>query len=142
MGALLAVAFGRWLFDAAQSMPGGECAAAGDAGRRFLGAGSPGPNAPLAAAFVQGLRESGFSEGSNVAVEYRWGESQSARLPELAADLVRRKVAVIAATGGESTVRAAMAVTSTIPIVFQSGGDPVGGASCQAWPGRPATSRA
>jgi putative ABC transport system substrate-binding protein len=91
----------------------------------FLGAGSAGPNAPLAAAFVQGLRESGFPEGSNVTVEYRWGESQSARLPELAADLARRKVAVIAATGGESAVRAVMAVTSTIPIVFEIGGDPV-----------------
>jgi putative ABC transport system substrate-binding protein len=93
----------------------------------FLGTGSAGPYAPLAAAFVQGLRESGFAEGSNVTVEYRWGESQSARLPELAADLVRRKVAVIAATGGEPAVRAAMAITSTIPIVFQSGSDPVAG---------------
>jgi putative ABC transport system substrate-binding protein len=83
------------------------------------------PSSYQVAAFRQGLNETGFIEGRNATVEYRWGESQSGRLPALAADLVRRKVAVIAATGGEGAVRAAMAATSTIPIVFQSGGDPV-----------------
>jgi putative tryptophan/tyrosine transport system substrate-binding protein len=91
----------------------------------FLCASATGPYAPLAAAFAQGLKESGFIEGVNVVVEYRWGESQSSRLPALAADLVRRKVAVIAATGGEAAVRITMAATTTIPIVFQAGGNPV-----------------
>src|ERR1700682_867051 len=91
----------------------------------FLGAGSPGPYAPLAAAFLQGLKESGYVEGQNVAIEYRWGESQDSRLPALAADLVRKQVAVIAATGGTGSALAAQAATTTIPIIFQTGGDPV-----------------
>jgi len=83
------------------------------------------PSSYQVVAFRRGLNETGFIEGRNVTVEYRWGESQSGRLPALAADLVRRKVTVIAATGGEGSARAAIAATSVIPIVFQTGGDPV-----------------
>jgi putative ABC transport system substrate-binding protein len=73
----------------------------------------------------QGLKEAGFVEGENVKIEYRWGEDRTERVPELAADLVRRRVAVIATTGGEFAAFAVKAATSTIPIVFLAGGDPV-----------------
>jgi putative ABC transport system substrate-binding protein len=76
-------------------------------------------------AFQQGLKEAGFVEGQNIAVEYRWARGQYNRLPELAADLVSRKVAVIAALGGEPAPRIVSAATHTIPIVFASNGDPV-----------------
>jgi putative ABC transport system substrate-binding protein len=91
----------------------------------FLHSASPGPFAQFVAAFSRGLNQSGFTEGRNVAIEYRWAEGQYDRLPALAADLVRRQVAVIVATGGPSAGLAAKAATSTIPIVFNSGGDPV-----------------
>jgi putative ABC transport system substrate-binding protein len=91
----------------------------------FLASGSPGPTAPNVAAFRQGLSETGFVEGQNVAIEYRWAEGRYDRLPALAADLVGRKVDVMVAAGGPSPARAAKNATSTIPIVFTGVGDPI-----------------
>jgi len=90
----------------------------------FLHSASPGPFANLVVAFRQGLRETGYIEGQNVVIDLRWAEGQNDRLRELAADLVRRQVIVIAAAGGISA-RAAKTATTTIPVVFWIEGDPV-----------------
>src|SRR3954452_961617 len=90
----------------------------------YLGAGSPGLSAPFVAAFRQGLSESGYVEGQNLAIEYRWAEGHYDRLPALAADLVGRKVDLIM-TGSPPGALAAKSATSTIPIVFRSGADPI-----------------
>src|SRR5437868_13031715 len=84
----------------------------------FLSGVSPGPYAPFVAAFRQGLSETGYVEGQNLAIEYRWAEGQYDRLPALAADLVGRNVDLIAAGGGTVAAIAAKSATSTIPIVF------------------------
>jgi ABC-type uncharacterized transport system substrate-binding protein len=91
----------------------------------YLHAASPGPFEPSVAAFRHGLQETGFLEGRNVAIEYRWAEGNFDRLPALAAELVSRRVNLIVAQGGAISTLAAKAATSTIPIVFSSGGDPV-----------------
>lgn len=90
----------------------------------FFNQGSAKPSAYLVAAFHKGLSEVGYVEGQNVAIEYRWAESQYNQLPELAADLVSRKVAVIAVAYLPAAL-AAIAATSTIPICFVIGSDPV-----------------
>jgi putative ABC transport system substrate-binding protein len=91
----------------------------------FLGTGSPQSDAFRVAVVRQGLIEAGYVEGRNVAFEYGWAEDHYERLPALAAELVRREVAVIASIGGITSAEAAKAATATIPIVFQIGGDPI-----------------
>jgi putative ABC transport system substrate-binding protein len=91
----------------------------------FLGATSPESYAAFVAGFRLGLKEVGFVDTQNVAIVYRWAEGQYDRLPELAADLVSRRVSVIVATGGLPSSLAAMQATNTIPIVFTLGSDPV-----------------
>src|SRR5271154_5778987 len=92
----------------------------------FLNSGSPGPFALLLGAFRQGLKDGGYVEGQNVAIEYRWAEGRYDRLPALAADLVGRKVDVIFTVGGTPSAMAAKNATSEIPIIFTDVGDPVG----------------
>ena len=91
----------------------------------YLSARSPTDTAHLVAAFRRGLGENGFVEGQNVTIEYRWALGQYDRLPAMAAELVRRQVTVLTTTGGEPSALAAKAATSSIPIVFAIGGDPV-----------------
>ena len=89
----------------------------------FLSGRAPEESADDAAAFRQGLNEMGYIIGGNVALEYRWTEGHDERLSELAAELVRRRVAVIAAVGGNNSAFAAKAATTEIPIVFTSGAE-------------------
>jgi len=91
----------------------------------FLNPASPDGTTDRLRAFRQGLKDTGYVEGENVRIEYRWAENQIDRLPMLAAELVRQGVNVIAATGGEATASAAKAATMTIPIVFGMPEDPV-----------------
>jgi putative tryptophan/tyrosine transport system substrate-binding protein len=91
----------------------------------FLSAGTQEAFAHLMAAFRRGLKEAGFAEGENVAIEYRWANNDANQLPELAADLVRRRVTVIVTPVSSTAALAAKAATTTIPIVFSSGVDPV-----------------
>jgi putative ABC transport system substrate-binding protein len=91
----------------------------------FLDSGSPSGMTTNLAGFHQGLSETGYAEGKNLAIEYRWAQGRYDQLPALAAELVRRPVAVIAATRTNAPAAAAKAATSTIPIVFQTGTDPV-----------------
>src|SRR5438477_5790683 len=91
----------------------------------FLNSGSPNERAHLVEAFRQGLKEGGYTDGKDVAIEYRWAEGRQERLPQLAQELVARKVALIVTSGGMSPALAAKSATATIPIVFTGGGDPV-----------------
>jgi putative ABC transport system substrate-binding protein len=91
----------------------------------YLSARSAQADVPMLTAFTRGLAENGFATGRNVAIEYRWGEGKFDPLPAQAADLVRRRVAVLVAAGGETVAVIAKAATSTIPIVFLASGDPV-----------------
>jgi ABC-type uncharacterized transport system substrate-binding protein len=91
----------------------------------FLSTLSPESNTPRLAAFDQALKEFGFVDGRNVAIEYRFVQGQYDRLPEMADELIRRQVAVIVAAGGEPSALAAKSATSTTPIVFVMGSDPV-----------------
>ena len=91
----------------------------------YLGISSPGPFAPLLAAFHDGLREAGFVDGQNVRLEYRWAEGREDRLPALAADLAARNVDVITTHGGALVARAAKNAAPATPIVFETGIDPV-----------------
>ena len=103
----------------------GVRAAAGDAGDWIFYAGSPEATANFVAAFGKGLGETGYIEGRNVAIEYRWARNDIDRLPELVGDLVRRRVTAIVTPGSIPAARAAKVATNSIPIVFSTGGDPV-----------------
>ena len=109
-----------WPLAARAQQPQGRVATIG-----WLGSFSSETSRHLLAAFHQGLKEIGYVEGQNVTIEYRWADNQYARLPEQAADLVRRHVDLIVAAGGEPAALAAKAATSTIPIVFSALDDPV-----------------
>jgi len=107
----------------------------------FLSSRSPEDSAHLVVAFRQGLAEGGFVEGQNVTIEFRWAYGQYDRLPAMAADLVNRRVNVLTAAGGEPSALAAKRATSTIPIVFGAGSDPVSIGLVESWnrPGGNAT---
>jgi putative ABC transport system substrate-binding protein len=107
----------------------------------FLNSGSPEAFAPYVAALRAGLQEAGFVEGRNLAIEFRWARGQYEALPSLAQELVERRVQVIVATGGDPSAKAAIAATSTIPIVFGSGDDVLNSGLVESLsrPGRNAT---
>jgi putative ABC transport system substrate-binding protein len=107
----------------------------------FLRNTRPEDSVDLVGAFRQGLTETGYVEGRNVAIEYRWTGGQNDRLPAMAADLIQRQVAVIMA-GGNDVIVAAKSATATIPIVFSIGLDPSASASSLVSTGQAATSRA
>ena len=104
----------------------GRALAAGPVVIGFLAVASAREYVPFVSAFRQALADNHYVEGQNLTIEYRWAEGRYEKLPELAADLVNRKVDLIIATGGDAGVSAAKHVTETIPVVFISGGDPVG----------------
>lgn len=91
----------------------------------YLSGGAPGFSAPYVLAFRRGLSDAGYAEGQNLSIEYRWAEGHYERLPDLAADLVARKVDLIVTSGGDVSAHAAKSATSTVPVVFAAGGDPV-----------------
>jgi putative ABC transport system substrate-binding protein len=105
----------------------------------FLHVTSPDARTDHLRAFRQRLKDTGYVEGENVAIVYRWADNQVDRLPVLAAELVQRRVAVIAATGGNISALAAKAATTTIPIIFDVGEDPVRLGLVPASPGQAAT---
>src|SRR6266404_1440022 len=92
----------------------------------YLHSASPEPYSPMVAAFRQGLAEAGYVDGQDVTIDYRWAEGQFNRLPALAAELVARRPAILVAGGGDVSAVAAKAATTTVPIVFTIGADPVG----------------
>ena len=92
----------------------------------YLNSASPEPYSPMIAAFRQGLAEAGYVDGQNVTIDYRWAEGQFNRLPALAAELVARQPAILVAGGGSVSAVVAKAATTTVPIVFTIGADPVG----------------
>src|SRR6516225_1688165 len=91
----------------------------------YLHGGSSEPRAPMIAAFRQGLAEAGWVDGQNVAIAFQWAEGHNERLSAMSAEFVRRQVAVLVTAGGDFPLRAAKAATSTIPIVFATGNDPI-----------------
>jgi ABC-type uncharacterized transport system substrate-binding protein len=105
----------------------------------FLNSASPQPFANYVSGFRVGLKQTGYIDDQNVTIEFRWAEGHYDRLPEMAADLVRRNVAVLVATGGSPSITAAKAATATIPIVFTIGTDPIRSASSPASAGPVAT---
>jgi putative ABC transport system substrate-binding protein len=104
---------------------GGAGAGAGTSLIGYLDSGPPEPKSPAASAFRAGLADAGFVEGQNLAIKYRWGNGDFRRIPGLAVDLVRSRVAVLVAVGTHASTFAAKGATSTIPIVFVFNGDPV-----------------
>ena len=108
----------------------------------FLSGRSPSESAYALAAFHQGLKQGGYVEGQNVAIEYRWARGDYGQLPALAAELVKLRVNVLAGAGGDPSARAAKAATSTIPVVFGMGGDPIKAGLVESLNGRAATQRA